>query len=172
MVCYSKSVIYKIVCNTDDTLIYVGSSCSFTTRKSQHKCVCYSPNSKKYNLPLYRMIRNNGGWENFRMVIIEQYPCETKTELHIREEELRVEYNANMNGQSAYTNQKEYHKEYNKEYYQNNKETTKEKNLQYYQNNKETLNEKMTCECGCVMLKRYMNRHLKTDKHKKLIGKE
>ena len=168
MVCYSKSVIYKIVCNTDGTLIYIGSTCSFTTRKSQHKLICNSPNSKKYNLPVYKMIRENGGWDNFRMVIIEEYPCETKTQLHIREEELRVEYNANMNGQSAYTNTKEY----NKEYRENNIEQIKEYNKEHYQNNKEAILEKITCECGCVIVKQKMDRHTKSAKHKKLIGKE
>lgn len=150
MVNYSKSVIYKIVCNTDGTLIYVGSTCSFTTRKSQHKSACYNTNNKTYNFPLYNMIRENGGWDNFRMVIIEEYPCETKLQLCIREEELRVEYNANMNGQSAYTNKKDYNKE-------------------YWKDNNEKINKKITCECGCFVVKRNMNQHLKTDKHKKLI---
>jgi len=183
MVCYSKSVIYKIVCNTDKTLIYIGSSCNFITRKSHHKSSCNNPNGKKYNYPLYTMIRDNGGWDNFRMVIIEEYPCENKTQLCIREEELRVEYKANMNGYSAYTNEKEYKKEYyqnnketinekNKEYYQNNKETLNENKKEYYQNNKEKILEKLTCECGCIITKKSINRHLKSDKHKKLIGKE
>jgi len=168
MVCYSKSVIYKIICNTDKTLIYIGSSCSFTTRKSQHKSVCYNPNDKNYNLPLYKMIRDNGGWDNFRMVIVEEYPCETKLQLHIREEQLRVEYNANMNAYSAYTNRKEYDIEYRK----NNKEKKNEYNKEHYKNTKEKILEKLTCECGCVIVKQKMNRHLQSDKHKKLIGKE
>ncbi len=40
---------------------------------------------------------------------------------------------------------------------------------QYYKNNKEIINEKRTCECGCVVCKRSLNRHQQTKKHIELM---
>ncbi len=83
----------------------------------------------------------------------------TFTQARIREEELRVKYNGNLNSYRAYTTEedkKEYNKENQKEYYEknkehlkkhikeyreNNKEKIKEKQKEYYENNKEKLKE-------------------------------
>lgn len=48
---YSKTVMYKIVCN-DLTVkdCYVGSTTDFTNRKGQHKSCCINENLKNYNL--------------------------------------------------------------------------------------------------------------------------
>jgi hypothetical protein len=193
MVCYSKSVIYKLVCNTNELLIYVGSTCSFTTRKSQHKSACNNSNNKAYNYPLYKMIRDNGGWDNFRMVIIEEYPCENKTQLCIREEQLRVEYKANMNACSAFgldqERRNEYTKKYRKEHYKQHKEENKEICKKYYNQNKEKIieqkkehykqnkekiteykTEQVTCECGCIISTVNLSRHKNSKKHIEFKG--
>ena len=77
---YENSVIYKIKHNEDydDTNIYIGSTSNFKNRKYQHKCSCNSEKGKKYNLPVYQYIRDNGGWDNFVMIPIEQYSCNDK----------------------------------------------------------------------------------------------
>ena len=46
-----------------------------------------------------------------------------------------------------------------------NKEYSKE----YRKQNKDKINEKITCDCGCIINKRYLNRHLKTQKHTDFI---
>ena len=83
---YSKGLIYKFVCN-DITIpnIYVGSSTDFTKRKSQHKSACNNENDKSYNLYVYQVMRENGGWSNFTMLKICDYPCENKFELELEE---------------------------------------------------------------------------------------
>lgn len=79
---YSKTLIYKIQHKQINELLYVGHTTDFTSRKAKHKKVLknHSP------LQLYRMIENNGGWEEFNMVVVESYPCENKQEACLRED--------------------------------------------------------------------------------------
>ena len=86
---YSKTIIYKIVCK--DLVVkdvYVGSTTHFINRKYGHKCNSYS---KKYkDRIIYKIINDNGGWENWEMIEIEKYPCvdgneSTKRERHYYE---------------------------------------------------------------------------------------
>mmetsp|Transcript_10373 Transcript_10373/g.13544 ORF Transcript_10373/g.13544 Transcript_10373/m.13544 type:complete len:135 (+) Transcript_10373:56-460(+) len=99
---YSKTVIYKIQHNEDETLLYVGSTTDFTRRKSQHKTCCYNINRKEYNQKKYQMIRNNGGWDAFTMVEIEKFPCRNSREATRREDELMRQMKCNMNSNKAY----------------------------------------------------------------------
>ena len=53
---YSKTIIYKLVCNDENVSeFYVGSTTDFTRRKYEHKNRCKSTtdNSKKYIFILY-----------------------------------------------------------------------------------------------------------------------
>jgi len=99
---YSKTVIYKIQHNENESLLYVGSTTNFNTRKSQHKCACNNENSKRHNLKVYRMIRENGGWDCFTMVKIEDFPCENARDAEAREDELMRELKASMNAHRAF----------------------------------------------------------------------
>ena len=85
---YSKSIIYKLCCkNPLITDIYIGSTTNFRNRKYNHKTSCNnnSQKNKKYNSNLYKFIRDNGGFENFDMIMIEEYSCENKKQLETRE---------------------------------------------------------------------------------------
>ncbi len=95
--------IYKLVCDDCD-FIYVGSTKSITDRKYQHK-----QNSKTSEYKVYRMIREYGGWENWRMVIIEECDesIETKRQAEIREEKFRLELQASMNSKRAYRSEEQ-----------------------------------------------------------------
>lgn len=153
MVNYSKSVIYKIIHFENSELCYIGSTCNFKNRKCQHKNYCYNVNRKAYNFKLYQMIRDHGGWSAFKMVAIEEFPCDSKTQLCIREEEVRVEYKANMNMVKAHITADELN-EYHKQYRINHREELNEKKK-----------EKVTCECGCVVSKRNLSQHKTSKKH-------
>ena len=61
---------------------------------------------------------------------------------------------------------KEYHKQYNKQYYDDNKVNIKEYNKEY---RKEYNKERIYCECGCSISKCNLPKHLKTQKHIKLM---
>jgi seryl-tRNA synthetase len=86
---YSKSVIYKIEHIDSPELLYVGSTTDFIRRKSQHKHHCNNNISKEFNKKLYQMIRQNGGFNDFKIMIIKEFPCNSKTELLIEEEKHR-----------------------------------------------------------------------------------
>ena len=157
---YSKIVIYKIQHEDNEELVYVGSTTDFTKRKYSHKERC-KINSNKGHLKIYQMIRDNGGWECFRMVQIKEFPCNNKKETEAEEDKVMLELKANMNSIRASRTQKEYYyddkekilernkkyREKNKEelnkisrqYYENNKDEQKKKHKQYYEDNKEEL---------------------------------
>ena len=81
-----NAVIYKISCK-DPSIedYYIGSSISFKNRLEQHKKSITNPKSKEYNSYKAEYIRNNGGWDNWEMNIIEKYSCNCREELEQRE---------------------------------------------------------------------------------------
>ena len=126
---YSKTVIYKIVCNdVAITDLYVGSTTNFTRRKSGHRERC----KKMTNLKIYKTINDNGNWENWTMVQIEAYPCENGNEARARERYWYEQLNATLNKICPFRDDK-------KEYYEENKESILSKNKEYYDTNKEKI---------------------------------
>ena len=67
---YNNSVIYKIQHQEKPELVYVGSTTDYTRRKALHKQACNNSNSPNHNLKVYKMIRENDGWDAFKMIII------------------------------------------------------------------------------------------------------
>jgi len=175
---YNNSVIYKIFCRENEiTDIYIGSTINFNKRKNLHKKDC-----KNKNIKLYNFIRENGGWDNWNIEVIENYVALDKQELCKREryyyDLLKPSLNMCLPYRTEVERCKKYHKEYCKKYYEKNKEKFKENKKKYYENNKEKykLNNskragKITCECGSVVSKSSLARHKKTTKHKKYYQK-
>ena len=139
---YSKSLIYKIEHLDKPELCYVGSTVNLVKRKSLHKKRC---NDENYNFKIYRLMREHGGWECFKIVIIKKYPCNSKIELEIEEEKCRKELQANLNSIKCHITKEELI-ENRKNYYINNRENNKEKIVEkskkYYEANKEIILEK------------------------------
>ena len=80
---------YKIVCNDIKvTQIYVGSTKDLKDRKRIHKYRCNTPDDEGYNTKVYKFIRNNGGWNNWEIIVILQYPCNSRSDAIIKEREL------------------------------------------------------------------------------------
>ena len=142
---YSKTIIYKIVCNDLNICdVYVGFTTDFTRRKGEHKSICNNEKSKKYNRKVYQTIRANGGWDNFSMVEIEKYPCNDSNEAHARERYYLELLNAKLNIQIPTRTNQEYYKKYsedNKEKIKQYREDNKEKRKQYIEANKEKIAE-------------------------------
>ena len=147
---YSKGVIYKIKCidrNIKD--IYVGSTTNFSKRKSQHKYYCNTPQHIKNKFYVYQFIRAHGGWENWKMVSIKLYPCNSKLELRMEEERVieELEEFSTLNRSKAYRSEeqrKEYHQNWQREnpesrrrWYHNNIEERRAKRRIYVKNNKD-----------------------------------
>ena len=142
--------IYKICCDDIDEF-YIGSTQSVRHRKSRHKGVCNIETRKGHNAKNYQTIRANGGWDNWRMVVIEEMPNTTKIGARIREEFYRVELKATLNTRSAYNHltPQEYKKKYDQAHSEEKKEYNKEYNVthkeeraEYYQKNKEYIDER------------------------------
>jgi len=165
-------IIYKICCDDLPEFIYVGSTKSFRNRKSSHKKDYNKGDTKK----LYTTIRENGGWDKWRMVILEDIGEVSLTQARIKEEEHRVKLNANMNSQRCfrteeekkyYENNKEKMLDYQKDYYQNNKEHIKEYHKEWYENIKDKMFE---CECGRTIKYTGKAEHKNSLFHKKYIS--
>ena len=187
---YSKTVIYKIVNYNNPDLVYVGSTTNFTKHKIQHKNTCNNDYYKGHNIKLYRMIRENGGWDKFEMVFLCNYPCESKREAEKEEDKYMLELKSNMNDKRAYhTNQEirlenvEVKKEYDKlyrelnvdklqhirrVYRENNKKKIAEIHKKYRRNNWDYIKRKINCECGMKNLcANHMDRHRLSKLHNK-----
>ena len=186
-------IFYKIVClDIIVELCYVGSTANWKARNHHHKYTCNNENYKNYNLNIYKTIRANGGWENFKMVQIGTREQLTKREAEQIEEEHRQELKANMNMRRCYLTEEQKHEnrkkllEYQKEYrvenrkkllkYQKEYRVENRKKLLKYQEeyrveNKDKKNEKVICICGCNVIKRNLLRHQTTEKHINLINR-
>ena len=68
------------------TEIYIGATWDMKTRVLRHKHRCNNKNSKEYYAPVYRYIREHGGFDNFEMTIIDSGECEDELELHCAEQ--------------------------------------------------------------------------------------
>ena len=122
---YSKCSIYKIEHIENDTLIYVGHTTNFKQRKADHKKNCNNESNKTFNLKLYSMIRENGGFEMFKMIEVEKYPCNDRREAEKREDELMKELKATMNKIKSFRTE-EYKIQYKEEYKKKIKEQRKQ----------------------------------------------
>jgi len=142
---YSKTIIYKLCCK-DPTIteIYIGSTTNFSQRKRSHKNSCKCETDNNYNTRKSQFIRANGGFENWSMVQIEEYPCENKRAAELRErywvEQLQSKLNSNIPFRSS-EELKIYNSERHKEYRESNKEQISERNKQYREANKEQISE-------------------------------
>lgn len=93
---YSKTQIYKIVSkDLSFDYCYVGSTTDFTRRKYAHKKSCKEMKNKA---KLYAIINENGGWEQFDMVLIEKYECKDGNEANMRERYWFEILNSNKKG--------------------------------------------------------------------------
>lgn len=196
---YSKCLIYKLCCNNPTiTDIYIGHTTDKIRRKQGHKNTYNNPNSKKYNYYVYEFIRNNGGWNNWSMIVVEEYPCENKNQAELRERHWIETESATLNTYIPTRTHKEYceenkekykklkkmhsekykeeYKERHKLYYEERKEKIKEQRQTYYEEHKEEINEKnrRKCECKCGEEYSYgnRNRHMKSIKHLKYLEQD
>ena len=132
MVNYNKSIIYKICCNDLKIKeLYIGSTTNFTRRKNSHKTACNNINDRHYNIKVYKFIRDNGGWSNWSMILIDNVSCESKLELLKIEREYVEKNNSILN---CYIPSRT-----NKEYYQTNREQLLDYHMKYRQDNKEQI---------------------------------
>jgi predicted GIY-YIG superfamily endonuclease len=70
---YNNTVMYKLShkdCDNNNNFIYVGHTTHFIERKAQHKSGCNNEKGKSYNRTVYKYISENGGWNEWDMILI------------------------------------------------------------------------------------------------------
>ena len=186
------AVIYRIKClDASIKESYIGSTVNFKKRMSSHKRTCHNENNKNYNQPLYKFIRENGGFEDWTMTIIDSLTTTDKNEVEKCERNYIEQQEFRLNKQLPLRTRKEYrldHKEYNveymkqyhqdhkeelaeykKQYAQSNREEQAEYQKQYREANREKINkrqlEKVQCErCSAFITRSAFSRHQRTKK--------
>jgi hypothetical protein len=179
---YSKMCIYKIVCNDCNvTDLYIGSTTEITKRRSRHKYNCNNPNSKSHKFKIYEIIRNNGGWDNWNVVVIEyMHDCLNGEEARTRERQWFELLNANLNTirpivtvDEIKDETKERCKQYRdeniqkcKQYRDEHKDENNEKSRRYYNDHKAEMNNnsKQYYENHKEDIKQYRDEHKEQNK--------
>jgi hypothetical protein len=160
---YNNTIIYKIV-SKDITLTdsYIGHTTDLTKRKHGHKAACNNLKNSDYNNKVYKYIRDNGGWENFDVIMIEKYPCNDLNEAKRRERYYIESLKSTLNMTIPLRN--------DAEYYLDNKEKIKEQVKQYREKNKDKIKARhskiILCDtCMSKSTHLHMARHKRSLKH-------
>ena len=153
--------IYQISCK-DDTIkdTYIGSTYNIRERKSHHKSICNNDNSPYYTFPVYKFIRNNGGWENWTMTILEQFECDTNMEKLKKERSFFEQFQPSLNTYKPANHQAGDQWDevtYKKAYY-----------IENIDHRKEYMLKQIPCPCcNCMINLAHSSRHYKTTRHMK-----
>ena len=150
-------IFYKLCCDDYDD-IYIGSTINFRNRKYEHKSSVNNPNAKNYNCYKAQFIRENGGWDNWNMLVLKKYPCNNKEEARLEERRFFEELNSNLNTRRPFRTEDE-KKDYDKEQKQKHK-------IKRY----EKASQKIECECGSIIRRSDISTHKKSQKHQKYIN--
>jgi hypothetical protein len=125
-----------------------------THRRAKHKSDSKKP--EKVGLKIYARIAETGGWENWNMVVVEEYPdCESGEQARTREREWYERLGASLNMVRPYRSNAEavetavaYRVEHSEQiseraaqYYVENREQISERAAQYYVENREQIAE-------------------------------
>jgi len=178
---YNKmGCIYKISCKDENiTDCYIGSTINFKQRKKKHKGVCNNKNDKRYNSKLYQFIRENGGWDNWIIEIIEEIETDDTNQLLKKERDYINLNNSSLNTRKIHITEEEKlkaQKEKNNKWKRNNKEVVSEIMKEYRLNNLERLKQKdkdryirdsvkINCPiCNVEITQHNLERHQKTNK--------
>ena len=146
---YSNTIIYMLCC-LDVMIIdvYVGNTTNFTKRKTQHKTNCNNDHLVEYNFYVYQFIRDNGGWNNWNMIVLENVSCIDGNEARQHERKWMVEKHATLNKRIPSRTDAEYRidnkdkiKEDKKQYRINNADKIKEYTTKYNINNADKIKE-------------------------------
>ena len=131
---YSNTIIYKLCCNDPSiSEIYIGHTTNFTQRKNRHKSCC----TNNFDTKVYNFIKNNGGWENWSMIQLEEHNCKNKREAEAIEHNCIEKFSALLNFNKPYAMCKEEPQIYKQNWYEENKEQILEKSKIHYEENKE-----------------------------------
>ncbi len=171
---YQRGKIYKIVSDQTDK-IYIGSTTLkyLCARMNQHRMDFKKKEQNKIN-GHYCSSSEILKFGDAKIILIETYPCNSKDELHAKEQ-----YYIDLNKAICVNILKAYDKDTHgknksdkdKIYYQRNKEEISEHHKKYYHTHRTEILKTIICECGKTYIKN-KRRHELSKKHidfKKLV---
>jgi len=135
---------------------YVGSTNNIHNRIIQHKSDCSNKKRIQHNYKLYKFIRENGGWKNVEVHILQECNKDVK---QIIEDFYIKHYKCELNDKGAKIDL-EKSKENKRRYYEKTKQQVLEKRK----------TEKYACECGSTIRKYELDKHKKTNKHQNYLA--
>ena len=159
---------YQLICkdkNVEDN--YVGHTVSWRRRKNRHKSNCNNESSDLYNLKVYQIIRENGGFGNWIMIEIHKQFCSDIRESERIEQGLIDKHNANMNTNRTFLTDEqrvEQQRRCCKNYRQKHLERLKENDRNYVKLNEKKLKQRFECPCGGHHTFQNKTRHYKNCK--------
>ena len=187
---YPNAIIYRIVCNETGE-VYIGSTVGgLTDRMDRHRS-----DAKRYNTWVtsgsvgkrprpfccsIQILNRN----NYTVFQIEPYPCNTKTELCLREGDIQIQYKNSIGalcvnvrvagGYARAGGEVIYRKQYFKQYNEENAEKIREQSKQYYKKNttKRLFREGVKHDCAvCAGRYTYSSkaRHFRSQKHQRAM---
>jgi len=165
---YSNTIIYKLINYDCPENVYVGSTTNWTKRKQSHKHGATNSKYKGYNGKVYKIIRENGGWESWNMIEIKRFACANKRDAEAEEDKIMQELKANMNSCRSYVTKTDI-KDYMKQYADDNKETIMEYKKNYYHENKKIIKVKQKKYCELNKTKMSENKKAYYESHKEGI---
>ena len=138
--------IYKLIKKDaiNDDMIYIGSTEDIKDRMRHHKIRCNNIKHSKYNYKVYKYIRDNGGWDEWKYEIIDEVEVALREDAGIYEGEYIIKYNAikklnvGVAGRCLNKSKKQYHKEWreqNKDYIKQKKKKNISKIRRYFHKN-------------------------------------
>lgn len=172
---YQNGKIYKIE-SLEGECVYYGSTI-------QKLCVRMAEHKRRFkNIDVPRSASNVVKYNDAKIYLVENYPCNTKEELcaregyYIKNNDCVNRYVAGRDYKQWYEDNKEDISNWKKQHYQENKEDVLKQRKQYYEkikNNqhfKEKRKKKHICECGSIIVYYDKSRHEKNIKHKTLLS--
>ena len=150
--------IYRLTCvNPTIKERYIGSCWDIHGRNIRHKSHCHNnKNVKEYNFPVYKFIRENGGYDNWYMVTLDCVDCEDDELLEYEQHYIDIHggIDSLLNSINAVENKEQ----------RRNTHVISNKNLR--ERNIET--KRFYCECcdHAFQSNSDLNKHLSRNKHK------
>jgi hypothetical protein len=93
--------------NKNLKMCYIGHTKNMDNRARQHELEAINTDHSKSHQKHYEAIRNNGGWNNWEMIVIDKIFGKTFLEARMREQELMNLHEANLNTLKAYITEEE-----------------------------------------------------------------
>jgi hypothetical protein len=111
--------VYTITHKSDPNAgVYVGSTSNFSLRRNNHKCFW---RKKRFYNPIYKVIDEYGGWEQFEMKTIKI--CSTREEALDYENKIIATYDRILNNRKARVDDyPEYNRANARQYYKKNRD--------------------------------------------------